>query len=185
MANLRAFIYSIAAGSFTEANVVGRMISVLEASAAFKLSWDNNAPIPADRGLKFVTDYNYLKLENSSGSTITVTLLLGDGDIQDYRTNVRPQIASKAFLLWNAAVDGTLVVGNESFIQASNPNRVEALFQSPIANTADIIIKGATGSTSRLWTLKPGDSFRVNYTGPIYANSASVGQVLLANATEY
>jgi hypothetical protein len=185
--SLRFFPFLIPAlASSDTLEVAGEIIAVRDASAGFALSIDGEAPvIGLTRGDKIRrgAGYRSVRLQNLTNAPLSVTLALGGlgDDVEDYRTNVRPQIASRSTLLWYAGIP----VGARSLINAPDPERVEVFFRSPSSNTDQILIYSADDGGALFVTLAPGDRFRVNYTGAIYGASLNSQQFLEAIVTRY
>lgn len=158
------------AGSSTDLAVSGPLFAVLAADSPFAVSFDGEAPLAdVERGLKITRPFQSLRLVNQSATATTVKIIAGSGDVNDYRTNVRPQIASDFETLFNEALASAISPPNALQVAAADADRVEVIVFAWAANVGSIFIEGHPVDTSkRIKAVLPGETFRINYTGPIY-----------------
>lgn len=167
MPSLRKYVFNLAAGASDKLDVDGPLLSVLDSSTPFLLSLDNAAPIPAERGLKFRWPFKAVSVQNPTASAIVITLLIGDADIEDYRPQVKQQIASRSRTAFaaNVTVTGT----PWTLVEAADETRVEVVLHSPSTNTGFLkLFSEAANGSSCFGIAYPGQVFRINYKGPVY-----------------
>jgi hypothetical protein len=158
----------------------------LDSSTRFNLSFDGSAPIRAERGLKLRLPFTSVTVENTTAAAITVTLLIGDGDIEDLRPLTRPASPVVGLTLWNAAVGNNGVVANSPLIEGANPDRYELTVYCPATNAAPVYVaSGITGPAKSIAIIPPGVQIKLLFSGPLYLYAQNLTDQAFACATYY
>jgi hypothetical protein len=186
--SLRIIPVTVAAGVGNRSDplqVKGTLLAIREATAPFSIVIDGGFPLgPIERGDKLRMQYNGFQIVNLTAAALTVFVAVGEsGDIEDYRVNVKPQIASRASTLWDTTFNATAATAN--LVSASDTERVELICFATATNAARVILEAEQGTTKRIGKVEPGQTFRVFYTGPVYVWGAVVGDSCTIVATKY
>jgi hypothetical protein len=187
MSSLRKYTFNLGAfgggDDLRVLDVSGPILAVLESSAAFLISFDGEAPIPGERGLKFRRPFNKIMLTNTSALANSVSLLIGDGDIEDYR--VRPQIASTSKTIFGGNTTG-ITAGTALLAELANANRVSVQIYGAVANVSDVYLISAQAASKGFAVSRPGvPSALIPYTGDVYVLGVNAADFASVYATYY
>ncbi|MBC7367164.1 MAG: hypothetical protein H7343_10210 [Undibacterium sp.] len=172
MASLRAYPFTIAPSSTVTMQISGKQVIAIECLFPFTLGFDGGAPVPFEKGSKVILPFDQLTLNNPSATTpLTVTLLAGDGDFQDYRPNLRIENPVTGLRLFSGAPANNGVIANAAFCEASNSKRAELSILNNAASSLPLsLLSGITG-VQLIASANPGVTISVKFAGPVYVSA--------------
>lgn len=174
-------------GASTDAlNVSGPLFAVLESTEAFSVAFDGEAPVAEiSRGIKILREFVSLKLVNLTANAVPVTLLIGSGDVDDYRPMVRAEVATRGALIYNEVVGNNGVIANAPLVELSDATRVEITLYSESLNAAEMFLVSAAAPNKVIARCSPGEKERLSYRGDVYISSNNATDSGFVYATYY
>jgi hypothetical protein len=152
-------------------NVSGKMFAVRDASSAFSVGFDGEAPVgPLERGDRVKRDYKTFQLVNLTIAVVAVQVAMGDDEIVDLRTSVRQQIASQTTLLYSGVIAPTTPATSMT-MELANARRIEFIATAFTTNAGYMNVYSAQLPGNLITSIPAGQTFRMGYTGPIFVCS--------------
>lgn len=173
-------------GANTPLDVAGTVFAVRETTAPFSLSVNGESPIgPLERGDKFRRPYTQVSFINLTAVALTVKVIVGNGEYEDFRPTVRQEVASTTSAIWNGVAVTGMTAVTANLIELANPFRVEVLAQADALNVGYIVLQSQAAANCGIQVLLPGEKFRIFYKGAIYARSTNGTDILALVVTQY
>lgn len=198
MKGFRFYGLTIDAGVEIPLAVSGNLVACMEASGAVQVGLDDEAAFPMERGIRVRVpdgqEFSNLRVKNSGGAPITVTLAVGYGELHDGRLTmtggtldsltsvgtVGTLIASRAPLI-KAHGDFSLAAGAKINILAADDN-VCGLWLANLGTTTIRVGNVDIGPNDGL-PLAGGQTLYLATRGEVYVFNPGAGAVTVARAT--
>ncbi|AVW90982.1 hypothetical protein [Celeribacter baekdonensis] len=170
--------YTVPAGGSLQIARMSDFLTALEASAPFKVSFDNQPRTDFEAGLTYNTENGFQLVEiiNEDVTALTVKLGFGRGDIKDSRLTLgAATINTRESVPNNIDFQKTTIVGGSIVNIPYDANRYEILIRRVDTGAANLVIQKDGGTGGRSFSIENGDilSFKTSagfemksYAGP-------------------
>lgn len=173
---LRSYTVVLAAGAARTLDVVGDYFLVISSTQTeFNVAFDNGPHIAFQQGFsgKVSNDgepYEAVTIHNPNGSSLTVVLALGFGELWDNKATISGSVAVKAG--GDAFTEQAVSVGTSAVeLLAANTNRTSAVIR---AGSSDLTLGPTSGVTALTpATIPAGASMTIAHTGAVYGIRAA------------
>lgn len=160
---------TLAAGEETSIAMIGNFVAGIEATADFELGYNSGPKTSFRKGYRHRTDvpFQSVEIRNPSGSSNTITLLLGKGDFLDGRLTISSGINTTETHSSTVPLCSTAPIGAGTFglVAAANASRRELIVSND--SPGDLFVN--TGFAARYGILLPsGASVSIENTGAWY-----------------
>lgn len=175
--SLRIYPYILAAGETRSLDVSGEIVCVRESPFPVQVSLDGESPIVLERGDKIRRKYIKVAVTNPTASPVTVKLLLGGIEGEDYtdgRLSVKPLVAVRGVTLFNASPTSN-AAASAQLVEAASDERVELVIYAHTTNTGPINISSEQAAQRLIAYVTPGQTYRMAYRGAAYAFAQNPG----------
>lgn len=183
-----ALTYRIAAGATVGVEKQSGFITCLNASAAFKIKFDDGSFSDFEAGLSYapLTGFSRVDLYNPTGEEILVRLGFGKGSINDARVTISSgqDLSVRAKVPDVFSTGAAVSAGNAAatLIAAANPMRREVVLVSPESAGLVYIGGNAGAGAGQGLPLLPGQSITLETGAAIYCRNDSGAAVALSVA---
>lgn len=161
---------SIAAGAFINKTFEGRLIRCLAADGTLALLIDNTGnPMEFRLGISFACEpgeyFNSFTLKNESGSTVTVTIYYGWGELRDDRISLTGSLATSEVVPTGITTDAVnnLATGTSLDIAADATREMLVIYNDSAANT--VWFRSQAGTTSAGTPIGPKQVLQIAFAG--------------------
>jgi len=180
--------FTIPAGGSAEMVRNANFITVLEANAPFKVSFDNGPSSDLETGLtlRTVSEFHRVELINPSAAELTVKVGLGRGDIRDARLVLSGAISSKSVSpdVLNTPLPVNCPDVAVSLLAAANAVRGEIVITNPATAGGKIYVGGdAAAVAGQGVPVDPGQTFGIATAAAIYVRN-DTGAVVAVHVAE-
>lgn len=153
--------YTVPAGGSLQIARMSDFLTALEASAPFKVSFDNQPRTDFEAGLTYNTENGFQLVEiiNEDVTALTVKLGFGRGDIKDSRLtlgaatiNTRESVPDKI------EVEKVTIVGGSLLTIPSDAKRYEILIRRVDTGGANLVLQQTGGAGGGTFEIENGDT---------------------------
>jgi hypothetical protein len=173
--NYKALAYTIGAGETLGVEKQSGFITCLEASAAFKIKFDDGSFSDFEAGLTYspLNGFNRVDIRNPTENAISVTLAFGTGEINDARVTISAgtdlNVKERVPDVFSTGAAITCVKGTTTLAAAYNPNRKELFIVSPTDADGPIYIGGTISTPQQSGLpLAAGQSLVLNTSAAVW-----------------
>lgn len=163
-------------------NRTGRQIVVVSATADFLLGIDDETPGEISQGFKVETEpgdvFSRVRVRNESGSSNTVVLSIGFGNVIDGRLNLSSAISSAGADVLSTVADVSLLTLATTQIAAASVSRL-GVEVTNLSTTVPLRIGDLNAGAARGRELAPGESKLFRAAGALYGYNPSGATVLV------
>lgn len=179
----QADTWTVPANGYLSVARTAEFLICLEATAPFKITFDNGAETNFEQGLTYrVQDqFSQIRLYNPHGQDISVRLGFGRGDITDARLVVSGsvEVETETPGVIDTIDAFTVTAGTSAQVDGADLRRQELLVRN-LSDTADVWLRGDVNTTPGGHLLKAGEGAVLTTSAAVYAYNASGSGVLLS-----
>lgn len=182
------FAYTVAAGDVVEVATLGRFVACLDASAAFEIAISDEPFQAFQKGLTLYmpggSTFETFQIYNPSGSSITVEIAAGLGDIRDSRLVITAGLVLGAPDTFDGVADVTATASSTTLLAAADASRRELIVSNPSGSAGTVRLggNGTTGAAQGV-PLASGASVVLNTSDAVYAHNPNGSDIDIALAT--
>lgn len=167
-------------------NRSGRRIVVVEATAAFKLSVDDEPFVEIEKSFTIETEdgeqFQRVRIRNESGASNTVKLQIGFTNIRDGRLGVAGGVEIAPHGTYDSLADVSLTATSTTAILAVDTSRKEAIIANPATNTETFRIGDSGAGAANGIPLPPGAVIILTTSAAIHGRNNGAGAESVAVA---
>ena len=166
--------FTIPANGSVEAARVSSVLTILQADAPFRVSFDNGPLSDMEQGLTMREPFSRVELVNETGTDINVKLGFGKGDIRDSRLSFAGQIGTKESMPDVLATPLPVACADAATtpLAAANTKRREIVLTNPSTAGGSIYIGGdAAAVAGQGIPVEPGQTFGLETQAAVYVRN--------------
>lgn len=180
----QANTWTVPAGGRLEVARSAEFLICLEATAPFKISFDNGTETNFEQGLSFRVrnEFHRVRIYNPNAQDISVRLGFGRGDVTDARLVVSGsvQVETAAPSVIDTSAPITAAAGASVQVVGADLRRKEILVRN-LADTGEIWLRGDNNTTAGGYLLRAGEGAVLSTSAALYAfNPGAAGVDLSA-----
>lgn len=176
----QANTWTVPAGGRLEVARTAEFLICLEATAPFKISFDNGSETNFEQGLTFTVknQFSRIRLYNPHPQDISVRLGFGRGDVTDARLVVSGtvEVETTAPGVIDTFAPATIAAGASAQIVTADLRRQEVLVRN-LDDAADLWLRGDGTQNPGGYLLKAGEGAVLTTSAAVYAFNDNAGPV--------
>lgn len=179
--------FTVPANGSVEFVRTASFLTVLDASAAFEISFDNGPRSAMEAGLTLRTqdDFQRVEIINTTGSVLTVKVGLGRGDVRDSRLTLSGSIQADIVAPDVLTTGAPVAAANAAvtLLAAADANRREVLAVVDLSAGGAVYIGGdAAAAAGEGLPVQPGQSLTLTTSAAVYVRNDTGAAVNVSKA---